>query len=330
MNAAALEQEIEQLIRGPQYALPQAKKDARLTAILRELCRDVAARCPPYGRFLDRAGPPWRALAARWPTSRRCRWRCSSGSCSRRSPPERIVRRAALLGHHRPAAQPDRHRQDDGLSAGPGAGRRSSRSTWAAGGGRSWCSTRRSRPARGRAALRPRRRHPRHRQFRLGNRLRHAALAWRRTGAELGRHRRRSSPGIAARRCCCSASPSSSGRGFLLEAERRGRRFQAPRAVLLHSGGWKKLAAQAVSKDEFSRRRARCSARCRGRSSISTAWSSKWARSWSIARPGNKHAPPSPTCSFAAPTRSRRPPGRVRASSRSSARCRPAIPARPC
>ena len=32
--------------------------------------------------------------------------------------------------------------------------------------------------------------------------------------------------------------------------------FHAPEAILLHSGGWKKLAAQAVSKDEFSRRTA--------------------------------------------------------------------------
>ena len=66
VNAAALQQQIEELIRGPQYALPQAEKDARLTAILRELCRDVAAHCPPYRRFLDHAQAPpedWRTLA---------------------------------------------------------------------------------------------------------------------------------------------------------------------------------------------------------------------------------------------------------------------------
>ncbi len=38
---------------------------------------------------------------------------------------------------------------------------------------------------------------------------------------------------------------------FVTEAERRGLRFVAPEAVLLHSGGWKKLASQAVSKAEF-------------------------------------------------------------------------------
>jgi hypothetical protein len=43
---------------------------------------------------------------------------------------------------------------------------------------------------------------------------------------------------------------------FVLEAERTGRRFQTPQAVLLHSGGWKKLTAAAVSKEEFARRTA--------------------------------------------------------------------------
>lgn len=43
---------------------------------------------------------------------------------------------------------------------------------------------------------------------------------------------------------------------FILEAERRGLSFTAPEAVLMHSGGWKKLSAQAVSKEEFTRRAA--------------------------------------------------------------------------
>ena len=43
---------------------------------------------------------------------------------------------------------------------------------------------------------------------------------------------------------------------FVVEAERRGIAFSASDAVMLHSGGWKKLAAQAVSKDEFNRRSA--------------------------------------------------------------------------
>jgi hypothetical protein len=43
---------------------------------------------------------------------------------------------------------------------------------------------------------------------------------------------------------------------FLVEAQRRGLQFHAPQAVLLHSGGWKKLAAQSVTKDDFNRRAA--------------------------------------------------------------------------
>ena len=75
------------------------------------------------------------------------------------------------------------------------------------------------------------------------------AAHWDRIAGFFAKHRRRAG-------AACSASPSSSGRGSSLEAERRGVAFDAPEAILLHSGGWKKLAAQAVSKDEFSRRTA--------------------------------------------------------------------------
>jgi hypothetical protein len=44
---------------------------------------------------------------------------------------------------------------------------------------------------------------------------------------------------------------------FVLEAERRGISFRAPGAVLLHSGGWKKLQAESVTKEAFSARTAR-------------------------------------------------------------------------
>jgi hypothetical protein len=43
---------------------------------------------------------------------------------------------------------------------------------------------------------------------------------------------------------------------FVLEAERRGWSFGASGATVLHSGGWKKLAAQAVSKETFNSRTA--------------------------------------------------------------------------
>ena len=228
MNAAALDRKIEQLIRGPQYALPQAEKDAALDG-------DPARALPGRGRRAARPTAASSTAAARRPRDwrRAGRHPAAAGGDVQTVPalggPAGADRaRAALLGHQRPAAQPDRRRQDDGLSAGPGAGRRSSRSTWAAGGGRSWCSTRRSRPAAGEKPVRPGRRHPRHRQLRLGNRLRHEALARRANWSRTGTRSRRSSPGIATMRCCCSVSPTSSGRGFLLGSRAAGAAFPGP------------------------------------------------------------------------------------------------------
>jgi hypothetical protein len=62
----SIDEQVEDLIRGPQYALGQAEKDHMLVGILQERCRMIAEACPPYGRFLDRLGPPpdgWRAVA---------------------------------------------------------------------------------------------------------------------------------------------------------------------------------------------------------------------------------------------------------------------------
>ena len=52
----SIEQRVDALIRGPQYAMRQAEKDSVLTAILRELCAEIARHCPPYDRFLRRLG----------------------------------------------------------------------------------------------------------------------------------------------------------------------------------------------------------------------------------------------------------------------------------
>ena len=65
-DVATVDRQIDELIRGPQYALPQAEKDALLVSILRTLCREVGRRCPPYGRFLDRLGgepDAWQTVA---------------------------------------------------------------------------------------------------------------------------------------------------------------------------------------------------------------------------------------------------------------------------
>ncbi len=55
-QSLSIEQRVDALIRGPQYAMRQAEKDSVLTAILRELCAEIARHCPPYDRFLRRLG----------------------------------------------------------------------------------------------------------------------------------------------------------------------------------------------------------------------------------------------------------------------------------
>lgn len=65
-NILDIDQQVENLIRGPQFALPQAEKDRMLVGILRERCRKIAENCPAYHRFLERLGPPpgnWRTVA---------------------------------------------------------------------------------------------------------------------------------------------------------------------------------------------------------------------------------------------------------------------------
>ncbi len=62
----SIEQRIDALIRGTQYAMRQAEKDAVLMPILRELCAEIAGHCPPYARFLRRLGPrpsEWQATS---------------------------------------------------------------------------------------------------------------------------------------------------------------------------------------------------------------------------------------------------------------------------
>ena len=115
----AWKQQVDALIRGPQYALPQAEKDALLTAILRELCRDVAARCPPYAPLprpasaADRGS--WRSLAdiPPLPVAMFKRFLLSA------VPPEKIVRE--LHSSATTGQQPSRivDRQDDRVPASP-------------------------------------------------------------------------------------------------------------------------------------------------------------------------------------------------------------------
>jgi hypothetical protein len=49
---------IDALIAGPLYARPQRDKDAELLAVLKPLCRRIADGCPAWARFMERSGPP--------------------------------------------------------------------------------------------------------------------------------------------------------------------------------------------------------------------------------------------------------------------------------
>lgn len=61
------EQQIEDLIKRPLlFNLPQAEKEAILLPLLSSLCQQMATQCPPYGNFLSRLAPPpqdWGTLA---------------------------------------------------------------------------------------------------------------------------------------------------------------------------------------------------------------------------------------------------------------------------
>jgi phenylacetate-coenzyme A ligase PaaK-like adenylate-forming protein len=250
MNAT--NEQVDALIRGPQYAMTQAEKDAVLTPILRDLCRDLSERCPAYGRFLTRLGanpdawqsvadiPPLPAamfkhfLLSAVPPEKVVRELHSSSTTGQQ--PSRIVvdkttafRQSRALvsilkehigNHRRPMLVLD---APEAVAAGD------------------------SLTARG-AAIRG-----------VGNFASETVFAMSNAGGDLVPQWNRIEAFFA----------KNHGQPVLLfgftfvvwtrlvqEAEHRGAHFAAPEAILLHSGGWKKLAAQAVSKEEFNRRTA--------------------------------------------------------------------------
>jgi hypothetical protein len=250
---ASVAEQVESLIRGPQFAATQAEKDAALLPILRTLCDYVAAQCAPYRRFLDKLGMPidaWQSPAdiPPLPASMFKHFLLAA------IPPEQIVRE--LRSSSTTGQQPSRividkttafrqsralvsilkehignHRRpflvlDAADSVDPGD----------------------SLTARG-AAIRG-----------VGNFASSTVFALDRTpSGDLTPDWDR----IARFFAEYSGKPVLLfgftfivWTQFVVEAERRGIALSAPDAVLLHSGGWKKLTAQAVSKDEFSRRTA--------------------------------------------------------------------------
>jgi phenylacetate-coenzyme A ligase PaaK-like adenylate-forming protein len=245
------EQQVDALIRGPQYSMRQTEKDAVLTAILRELCPEIARHCPPYDRFLRRLGPSpadWLSISdvppvpvamfkqfllAAVPPEKIVR-QLHSSSTTGQQPSQIVIDKSTafrqtralasilkehLGGHRRPYLVLDAEE-----SAGAGD----------------------TLTARG-AAIRG-----------VGNFASETVYGMQKQSngdlaADWPRiedffHRHGQEPVLLF------GFTFIVWARFVEEAERRGVKFQSSKAQLLHSGGWKKLTAQAVSKDEFTRR----------------------------------------------------------------------------
>jgi hypothetical protein len=248
---SAIEQRIDELIRGPQYARRQAEKESILVPMLRELCRDMARRCPPYGRFLERLGGDpdgWQTTThvpplplamfklftlAAVPPEKIVRELHSSSTTGQQ--PSRIVldkttafRQARALasvlkehvgGQRRPLLvldAPEVVGEGDSLTARGAAVR------GVANFGSEVAFAMRRLPS---GDLEP---------------------DWGRIDAFFAKHQ--DGPVLLF------GFTFIVWTRFVVEAEHTGRRFRAGRALLLHSGGWKKLQAQAVSKEELTRR----------------------------------------------------------------------------
>jgi hypothetical protein len=254
-ESSEIDSQVEDLIRGPQYALAQAEKDRLLIGILRKRCEEMAARCPAYGRFLEKLGPPpadWRCVAdvPPVPVSMFKHFLLSA------VPPEEIVRElhsSSTTGQRPSRIAIDKttaFRQTRALASilkeHLGGQRRpylvlDAAESAAAGD---------TLTARG-AAIRG-----------VGNFASQTVYALRKMpDGDL----EPDWPAIEE----FFANSASAGQPILLFgftfmvwtrfvalAESRGLKFAASGAKLLHSGGWKKLTAQAVSKEEFTRRTA--------------------------------------------------------------------------
>lgn len=58
-------EKIDELIKGPHYQIPQTEKEAILLPVFQDVCTEMKEKCPEYKRFLERLGKPvdsWLAL----------------------------------------------------------------------------------------------------------------------------------------------------------------------------------------------------------------------------------------------------------------------------
>lgn len=252
-NIPTIAERIEALLHGPQYGLAQAEKDALLTPLLRELCRDMAVACPAYRRFLDKFGgnlDNWRSPADVPPVPASMFKLLFLSAV----PPERIVRE--LLSSSTTGQQPSRiaidkttaFRQSRALVSILKEHIGNQRRPFLVLDTAESVAQGDHLTARG-AAIRG-----------IANFASVTTFAFDRTsdGALTADWNR-----IAEFFAAHGASPVLLfgftyivWSQFIVEAERRGIVFRAPEAIVLHSGGWKKLTAEAVSRDEFSRRTA--------------------------------------------------------------------------
>ncbi|MFZ5828442.1 MAG: acyl-protein synthetase [Planctomycetota bacterium] len=253
LSFEAVEAEVDALLRGPQYALAQGKKDARLLPLLRARCQSVAARCPAYARFLSRLGSPierWESPAdvPPLPVSMFKQFRLAAVE------PEKVVRE--LRSSSTTGQEPSRIFVDKPTAFRQGRALASVLKEHIGGERRPYlvldvpeaAATGDSLTARG-SAIRG-----------IGSFASETAYAMRTTASgDLSPDW----PAVARFFERHGDSPVLLfGFTFMVwtrftrEAEAAGQCFSAPQAIVLHSGGWKKLAAEAVTKEEFSRRTA--------------------------------------------------------------------------
>jgi hypothetical protein len=252
-DIAEVNRQIEELIRGPQYAMVQADKDARLVSILRVVCSDVARRCAPYGRFLRRLGTEpdaWQTVPDVPPLPVAMFKQFDLAAV----PPEKVIRQ--LRSSATTGQQPSRIAVDKTTAFRQGRALVSILKQHIGGSRRPLLvldaaesvAVGDSLTARG-AAVRGVENFASHTAFAM-RMLASGDLEpdWETVEAFFAQH--------GDKPVLLFGFTFIVWSRFVLEAERRGARFRVPQAVLLHSGGWKKLQAQAVSKKEFTRRTA--------------------------------------------------------------------------